>query len=317
MHHDVVVIGASAGSVEILANMARDLPRDLPASVFIALHTSPKHSSSLPELLSSRGPLPATHPVDDEAIVASRIYVAPPDNHLTLKPGKVMVARGPKENGHRPAADVLFRTAAAAYGSRVIGIVLSGHQDCGTEGMLAIHARGGLVVVQEPATASAPEMPRNVLSRVHVDRIVTPETLAETLVRLVATEAVSAPTGTTSTGGADRAAELVCPLCQGVLTETMKGTFKYFHCHVGHGFSLAALVREQSDSMERALWAAVRSLEESATLSARLSSMERGELKERFAEKSRTQVQQAETIRQVLLHGSMLSTLDARELEQV
>jgi two-component system chemotaxis response regulator CheB len=187
MNRDVIAIGASAGGVEVLLDMVRTLPADLPAAVFVVIHVPPGHTSALPELLSHRGPLPARHPLHDEKIIPGHIYVAPPDNHLIVRQGSMEVVRGPKENGHRPAADVLFRTASAAYGSRVIGVVLSGYGDCGTAGMMSIKARGGLSVVQAPETAQAPDMPRSVLSRVAVDHTIHPAELPGLLAKLAAT----------------------------------------------------------------------------------------------------------------------------------
>lgn len=316
MHHDIVAIGASAGGVEVLLELVGDLPADLAAAVFVVVHQPMGHVSTLPELLSSRGPLPASHPVHGEAIEPGKIYVAPPDNHLQLRTGLLEVVRGPKDNGHRPAADVLFRTAAATYGSRVIGVILSGYQDCGTAGMMSIKARGGLAVVQDPATATAPDMPRHVVERVVVDHIVHPLELPGLITRLVATPA--GPVGEPDRyirqlEGAElgQRAEVVCPVCTGVLTEAQPGVFQHFRCHVGHAFTLESLVREQSEEMERALWAAVRALEESAALARRVSLHESGELRQRFAEKANTHAQQANYLRQMLLHGKMLSPLDA------
>jgi two-component system chemotaxis response regulator CheB len=321
VNHDVIAIGASAGGVEVLVNMVGELPASLPASVFVALHSAPGYEHVLPELLNRRGSLPAAYPLHGEKIVLGRVYVAPPDNHLYVRPGSMEIVRGPKENGHRPSVDALFRTASSAYGARVVGVVLSGYQDCGTAGMMSIKARGGLCVVQDPITAPVAEMPRSVLDRVPVDHVVPPKELPRLLARLAET-----PAGTATEPGLSvqqlegkelgARAELACPLCQGVLTESQSGIFHHFRCHVGHAFSLESLVREQSEEMERALWAAVRSLEESAALSRRLSAIEKNPtLRERFAERTRTQTEQAELIRQILLHGVMLSKKDASELE--
>jgi two-component system, chemotaxis family, protein-glutamate methylesterase/glutaminase len=317
MSHDVVTIGASAGGLEVLREMALALPADLPASLFVVLHTVAGRTSQLPRLLSGR--LPASHPVHDEKILPGRIYIAPPDNHLLVRQGSMEVVRGPKENGHRPSADPLFRTASAAYGPRVIGVVLSGYQDCGTAGMMSIKARGGLSVVQDPKTAIASEMPASVLARVAVDHIVAPQELAALIARLVREPGAKdrqPDEGVKRIEGlqAGKPAELVCPTCQGVLTEAQAGVFQHFRCHVGHAFSLESLVREQSEEMERALWASVRSLEEGAALSRRLSLTETGDLKERFAEKAGTQLQQAELIREILLHGERLSAPDAAQI---
>lgn len=323
MNHDVIALGASAGGVDVLLNMVGELPGDLPASLFVALHSPPGYESSLPEILSNRARLPASHPLHGERIQPGRIYIAPPDTHLYVRQGSMEIVRGPKENGHRPSVDALFRTASSAYGPRVVGVVLSGYQDCGTAGMLSIKARGGLSVVQDPATALVSEMPRNVLDRVPVDHVVHPLELPGLLARLAIAPAGAATQpghyvnrleGTE--GGAP--AELVCPVCHGVLTEAQPGVFQHFRCHVGHAFSLESLLCEQSEDMERALWAAVRSLEESAALSRRLSASERNALlRERFAERARTQTEQAELIRQILLHGALLSGQDAERMEQL
>jgi two-component system chemotaxis response regulator CheB len=316
MTHDIVVIGGSAGSIELLLDLAAGLPAELAASLFIVVHVPSTHASALPELLSRRGQLRAEHPLHGQGIEPGRIYVAPPDNHLQLRPGTVDVVRGPKDNSHRPAVDVLFRTAAAAYGSRVIGVVLSGYQDCGTAGMMSIKARGGLSVVQDPETALAPDMPRNVIEQVAVDHVVHPLELPGLITRLVAT-----PAGATiepapfiqQLEGRElgERAEVVCPLCDGVLTAAQAGAFQHFRCHVGHAFTLDSLVREQSEQVERVLWAAVRALEESAALARRVSAQSTADMKARFAEKARTHAWQAQYLRDLLLHGKQLPRLDA------
>ncbi len=307
---DIVVIGASAGGVELLLELVSELPARLPASLFVVLHTAPQSVSYLPELLSRRGTLPAVHPQHGDAIAPGRIFVAPPDMHLLVRPGFVEVVRGPTENGHRPAVDPLFRTASWAYGPRVVGVVLSGYQDCGTAGLMSVKARGGVAIVQDPETAVAPEMPASALRRVEVDHVVQPLELPGLLARLAAEEA---PEGPEASGPAVEAleglrggepAELVCPVCQGVLSEASVGEFRHFRCHVGHAFSLESLLGEQSEEVERALWSAVRSLEEGAALARRLArSQADGPLRRRFAEKEATLSGQADLLRRILLQG--------------
>lgn len=311
-NHDIVVVGASAGGVELLLDLAPELPARLPAAIFVVLHAAPGFVSPLPALLTARGPLPAVHPLHGDAIVPGRIYVAHPDLQLQLVPGHVEVVRGPKENGHRPAVDALFRSAARSYGPRVIGVVLSGYQDCGTAGMLSVKARGGIAVVQEPETAVAPEMPRSVLSRVEVDHVVKPIELPGLLARLV-TEPVPPSVGAAGVPAEVEAlegdrpggrAEVVCPACNGVLTESRVGEFRDFRCHEGHAFTLESLDRAQGEEMERALWAAARSLDEGAALSDRLARTGNPALRSRFADRAQAQRRNAESIRKLLLAGA-------------
>jgi two-component system chemotaxis response regulator CheB len=320
--HDIIAIGASAGGVELLLELAPELPATLPASIFVVVHTPPGQAGALAELLSSRGHLPATYPLHGDPIVPGRIYVAPADAHLLVRPGLVEVVRAARENGHRPAVDPLFRTASWAYGPRVVGVVLSGWQDCGTAGMMSVKARGGVAVVQDPATAAAPEMPASVIRRVAVDHVVHPLELPGLLARLTAepvraTALPEPPEALEEVEGQrlGTPAGLVCPLCQGVLTEAHLGGFEHFRCHVGHAFTLESLVREQGEDVERALWAATRSLEESAGLSKRLAARTADAgLRRRFAETSATQLRQAEMIRRVLLEsGAKIADVEQPE----
>jgi two-component system chemotaxis response regulator CheB len=249
------------------------------------------------------------HPQHGDEVFPGRIYVAPPDNHLLVRRGFIEVVRGPRENGHRPAVDPLFRSASWSYGSRVVGVVLSGYLDCGTAGLMSVKARGGVAVVQKPNSATAPGMPRSALERVAVDHVIQPAELPGLLARLTAEQAPVTPRPTDAVEALEGTklgtpAELVCPLCHGVLTEAQVGEFRHFRCHVGHAFTLEGLLGEQSEDVERALWAAVRSLEEAAALSRRLnrSNIDR-ELRRRFADKEDTLTRQADVIRRILLHG--------------
>src|SRR5437879_3351218 len=122
----VVVIGASAGGVESLKAVAANLRVDLPAPVLVVLHIPADEGSLLAPILRKSGPLPAVQARDGDSLEPGCIYVAPPDHHLLVEPGRIKVTRGPRENRMRPAVDPLFRSAAAAYGPAVIGVVLSG-----------------------------------------------------------------------------------------------------------------------------------------------------------------------------------------------
>jgi two-component system, chemotaxis family, protein-glutamate methylesterase/glutaminase len=167
--HDIIVVGASAGGVEALQTLVCGLPFDLPATLFVVVHIPPDSRSALPTILSRAGPLPAVHAVDGEAIRRSCVYIARPDHHLVLDRGYIRVTHGPKENRFRPAIDVLFRSAAYAYGPCVIGVILSGQLDDGTAGLWAVKDRGGLSIVQDPQDTLYSSMSLSAMQHVSAD----------------------------------------------------------------------------------------------------------------------------------------------------
>ncbi|HKT88473.1 MAG TPA: chemotaxis protein CheB [Candidatus Sulfotelmatobacter sp.] len=171
MKHDIVVIGASAGGVEAVGKLLRDFPADLPASVFVVLHLSPSMDSHLPQIWSRASSLPVLEATNRDPIKRGHVYVAPPDHHLVCDDGRVALSRGPTENQHRPSVDTLFRSAAHNFGSRVVGIVLTGTLDDGTAGLLQIKRHGGLALVQSPDDAQFPNMPLSAIRSVDIDYI--------------------------------------------------------------------------------------------------------------------------------------------------
>src|SRR5438105_6519894 len=181
---DLVVIGASAGGVGALTQLVSRLPADFAASVLVVLHVPPDRPSVLPRILSAAGPLPATHAKGGERAAHGHLYVAPPGRHLLVHDATLRLSSGPKEGGHRPAIDPLFRTAARAAGARVVGVILSGALDDGTAGMVSIKQRGGVCVVQDPNEAICGDMPRNALQNADVDHCLKVASIAELLVRL-------------------------------------------------------------------------------------------------------------------------------------
>jgi two-component system chemotaxis response regulator CheB len=190
---DIVVIGASAGGMGALETLVAGLPTDLPAALFVVWHLAPGVKSVLPTVLNRAGPLPAANPKDGDAIRPGRIHVAPNDHHMLLERGYIRIAKGPKENRFRPAVDPLFRSAAYIYGSRVIGIVLSGALDDGTAGLWAIKLRGGTAIVQDPADAMHRSMPLSALENVEVDYKVPVAEIGALLGRLAREEAGPEP----------------------------------------------------------------------------------------------------------------------------
>ena len=193
MGHDIMVIGASAGGVSALKMLVAGLPADLRASLFIVVHIFPTCRSTLPELLSRWGPLPALHATEGMRIQQATITVAPPDHHLLLSQGSVHLGTGPKECYVRPAVDTLFHSAASAYGPRVVGVVLTGLGRDGTAGLHAVKQQGGITVIQDLTEAAWPSMPKNALKHVEIDYITPLSSLASLLVRLAGPSGSTAP----------------------------------------------------------------------------------------------------------------------------
>jgi two-component system, chemotaxis family, protein-glutamate methylesterase/glutaminase len=185
MKHDIIVIGASAGGVRALSTLVAGLPSGLKASLFIVQHLPASYPSVLPQILSSAGPLPALHPAEGAMIEQGNIYVAPPDHHLLIEEGHLHLGRGPKEHLVRPAANVLFRSAAHSYGPRVVGVVLTGLGQDGAEGLLTIKQHGGVAVIQDPGDALFASMPESALAYTHIDFVLPLVNMAAFLVRLV------------------------------------------------------------------------------------------------------------------------------------
>jgi len=283
---DIVVIGGSAGGVEALIEICGHLPADLPAAIFVVQHISPASKSVLPDLLTRVGPLPASHPVDGEPVQSGQIYVAPPDFHLLLRDDVILLRRGPQENRTRPAIDPLFRSAAVTYGPRVIGVVLTGLLDDGAAGLVAIKRCGGVSVVQDPADAQWPEMPRRAIERQHVDHIVPVREMPALLNRLCREAAgprVQVPSAMDietrisaqefapgETPAVGQPSRLSCPQCGGVLNEVPdEGTIR-FRCQTGHAFTSEGLIGAQTDELERALELAARTHRDRVTLCRRM-----------------------------------------------
>ena len=185
---NIIVIAASAGGVDALCELTKHLPKDLDASVFVVMHVGAE--SLLPQILGNCGKLPALAAENNKHYQRGCIYVAPPHSHLSLKDHMMVLTRDPRENGHRPSADVLFRSAARAHREKVVGVVLSGGRDDGTAGLYAIKARGGVAIVQDPAEAMAPSMPKNALEMVDVDFCLPIREIANVLVELANGKAI-------------------------------------------------------------------------------------------------------------------------------
>jgi len=181
---DIIVIGCSSGGIEALRILLSQLPADFEATIFVVVHIGADSPGLLPFILDRFGPLEVIDPHDGERFRPGKVYVAPPDRHLLLEPGRICLTRGPKENRFRPAIDPLFRSAAQVYGPRTIGVILTGGLDDGTAGLWALKKLGGIAVVQDPKDALFPSMPTNALKYVSVDYAVPLREIAPLLVSL-------------------------------------------------------------------------------------------------------------------------------------
>src|SRR3954454_1426348 len=251
----LVVIGASAGGLDVLQQLVRGFPPDLPAAVLVVVHLQPGPDSALPKVLARSGPMPALHPRNGDPLRAGQIVVAPPDHHLLVHDSKVRLSRGPRENRQRPAIDTLFRSAAAAYGPGVVAVVLSGALDDGAVGAAAIAAQDGAVLVQDPDEARVTGMPRATLAAVRRARALPAAALGPAVADLVRRPPAGhggvhaqqegrvameqRPTATSQLG---TPAALGCPECQGGMFEAAREGTVTYTCHVGHAWSAQTLL---------------------------------------------------------------------------
>jgi two-component system chemotaxis response regulator CheB len=334
--HDIVVIGASAGGVEAIGAIVADLPSNLRASVLVVLHLA-KGRSMLPDILSRAGRLPAVHPEDGDPLEYGRIYVARPDYHLLVEPGRVRVVHGPTENGCRPAVDPLFRSAARAYGPRVVGIVLTGALDDGTAGLAAVKEAGGVAIVQDPNEAFAPSMPRSARALVDVDHVLPVREMALLIselsreqtdpqpatvgahVRPMETDLGKPEIAVHESDRPGKVSILTCPECHGTLWEADERGIIRFRCRVGHVYSADSMLAAQTDSVDRALWTALRSLEERAALTYRLAERARDRrhnwVARAFQERAQAADGHAAVIRELLVNRALLHEVPDTEVE--
>jgi two-component system chemotaxis response regulator CheB len=333
--HDIIVIGGSAGSIEALSAVLGGLPQDLPAAVCVVLHQAAYSPNRRAEIFSRVSSLPVVLAEQGMRLRPGTVYLAVPDMHLivergaTAELGTLRLVRGPKVNRARPSVDPLFRSAAAAFGRRTIGVILSGALDDGTAGLWVIKDRGGLAVVQDPADAIVPSMPSHAIEEVGADHVATAVAIGPLLGELsrralghpVAAEQPSQARGLSHHGASDRADELerevaivsvdedahsaearygvpsrfACPDCGGVLwAASPPGSPLHFICETGHGYSAASLAEAQTENTERALWAALRALEDKSELARLRAGLARERGERSRAEQFEAQLQAAQ-----------------------
>lgn len=287
-NRDILAIGTSAGGVEALVFLAARLQRNLPASVLLTIHLPRDSRSSLDEVLTRAGPLPAVFAKDGDSLRKSQIYIAPPDRHLIVDGNRISLGEGPRENNARPAIDPMLRSAAVCCGSRTVGVVLTGTLGDGASGLWTIHQSGGITVVQDPKDAAFAEMPLTALNRAKPDHIaqlkdmpallarlaLEPAGEAKALPRSIQYEVEIARTGRSDMDHMDkfgRRSVLTCPDCGGVMWEIDEGDLSRFRCHVGHTYTAEVMSLALDENLRRALATALRALEERVALARKLS----------------------------------------------
>ncbi|WP_424813178.1 chemotaxis protein CheB [Roseococcus sp. YIM B11640] len=285
---DIVAIGGSLGSSSVIKRILGELPSDFPAAVLIATHMPGSGAGYLAEALAGHSALPVCEAVDGQPIEHGHVYVAAPDRHLLLAGGTILLGTGPRENMARPAIDALFRSAALNFGPRVVGLVLSGLLNDGASGLHAIKAMGGTTIVQHPLDSEASEMPAAALQVVDADHVGRIAELSGLLRQSAGQEAGPAPSPTPELelevsiaagrrlGSVElrRLADpvpLVCPHCQGVLSQIKDSKPLRFRCQIGHAFTAEAVMASAESGVGEALRIAMRLMEERAELVSRMA----------------------------------------------
>jgi two-component system, chemotaxis family, protein-glutamate methylesterase/glutaminase len=356
---DIVVVGASAGGVESFLELVSKIPREFPGALFCVLHQGAKSPSRLANLLARKANIPVIEPLDCDLVRHGVIYVAPADRHLIFMDSRIRIVGGPKENMNRPSIDTTLRSAARVFGSRLIGVVLTGLLDDGANGLAIVKEHGGISIVQDPKDASFSSMPENAIESDSPDYIVPLADVPALLMKLCTggpptnghnqretkgdnpqsqnfkavkhanfkaanPEAASPECTLEGTNrapelenmkGQENASDLTCPECSGTLFHIRdEGGVEGYVCRVGHRYTLNTLQSDNHGAVERALWVAMRTLEESGTLSRRLAERARARgssnTADMFEERAANREKEAELIRNVLLSSNSRETTE-------
>jgi two-component system chemotaxis response regulator CheB len=309
---DIIVVGSSAGGVEAVSLLLSGLPEDLAAAVLIVQQTPGHSPSELAEMLNRRSKLPVAIPANGETIIPGRVYLAPPNQHLMVQRGAILLGNGPKENRARPAIDVLFRTAAHAYGPRVIGVVLSGVLNDGTSGLMSIKTHGGKSIVQDPNEAVFDGMPKSAIALTQVDHILKAAEIGTLLASLIKDRVGEkgdanampeyrdqADIGEVGGPGIQNVAPyppsaLTCPSCGGAVWQIQEQSLTLFKCHTGHSYTAELMLEEQSEAVDAAAWTLLRSINENIHLRRKLAEWARSTERTQEAEFHEQQAVEAE-----------------------
>lgn len=281
----LVVIGASAGGFKAVVQSIAEFKGREDAAFVVVLHGFSEKSVSIVEHMKKLITMPVSYAENGMAIKGGQVFVGPPDFHLFIKEGRFMLTNGPKENMFRPSIDVLFRSAAVAYGNRVIGMLLSGRLTDGTLGLGAIKRCGGITIIQDPATAEYEDMPLYAQQNVDPDFTLRLEDMATLLSGLIndtlppakeIPEVLLREVGITSHIGSlidgqnmkEKEGEMPvsCPSCGGPLTVMEDEVLVHYRCRTGHSYTMESLEKGQDHQLEETLWIALRVLDERLAL---------------------------------------------------
>jgi two-component system, chemotaxis family, protein-glutamate methylesterase/glutaminase len=331
----IVVVGTSAGGLDALSELIQQLNEEMDAAFFIVMHLSKRGISNF--LLHKLKPLtsmPCYVAEEGQPIERGQICIAPANAHLILRKNEVVIGHGPEENRWRPSIDILFRSAAAAYSSRVIGIVLTGLLTDGTSGMIAIKSSGGKCIVQDPNEAEYPDMPLSVLNHLDADYCVSLSEMGNVLKKILKQEP-----------GEGRAPEYIlqesriaekmatqieetrkvsgehaiysCPDCGGGLWNIHEDGLVRYRCHTGHSYLESDLLAKIGERLEVTLWTALRMMEERSNLLTKMSKnyAKKGlsRLESQYSESAQELQNHIDTLKEVLIATGRLDTTNMNQ----
>jgi two-component system, chemotaxis family, protein-glutamate methylesterase/glutaminase len=303
----IIVVGASAGGFIAITELFSQLKEDMNAAVLVVLHIQTiSNETILMDRFQTQTKFKCKIAEENETIKKGTIYIGRPEKHLLVKDGKILLGSGAKENRWRPSIDVLFRSAAAHYGSRVIGIILTGLMNDGTAGMSAIKKTGGTCIVQDPEETEYPDMALSVLNNLEVDYCLKMEEMGIVLeektrngfietpipeeVKAEARIAERMALGIAVVEELGERSNYVCPDCGGGLWEVVNEHILRYRCHTGHAYTANELLIRQSEGLENTLFTAIRMMEERKNL---LEKMAKEESRKGWKRTSESKVERA------------------------
>lgn len=318
--NQVIVIGTSAGGMAALKKLLSQLQPEFPVPILVVQHISADAAgNALIDSLNKASTLTCIHATNGAALLPGHVYIAPSDHHMMIGINqKLLITKGAHENRSRPAINPLFRSAAVAFGFGVIGILLTGYLDDGTDGLQVIHECGGICVVQEPEDADYPDMPKNAINQVQVDHVVPISEMGGLIYQLISrkikksapvpknilietkiAQRVTSDLQSVNTLGVQ--VPFNCPGCGGVLWKVEDGKGARYRCHTGHAYTSSTLLADQTMKIEETMWTALRMFEERKNLLITISKDNKGATSKSALERAKLSQVHIDRIRKILL----------------